>query len=757
MKKFYKLILIIILFIQMNAICDAQKFADKKYFLVDSLILENLSVEDKKLIDSALNIYHHAKNDTSRIHAIIKIIDKSWDENVWPRYNRWMYEESKKCLKKKINAQIEKRLNIFISSALNNFGVIALNKGKIDESLKYLHESLEIERKYSGERNIATSLSNIAYIYNNQGDIPKALEYYHKGLAIQEKYHDSIGIARSLNNIGFIYQNLGDSTKALEYYHQSLSIRQKINDKMGIAVSLSNIAEIYDEGGNYKKAIEFYKKGNELYKSIGNQQGLAKGLNNIGFIYIMRGDPFCKDSKEKCFSDGIEIALDYCTKSLEIQIATEDKFGMTSSLNNLSRIHLLKNNTPLAKQHAEKAYDMSKELGFPENIKKASSLLKEISFRNGNYKEAYEYFLEETLMRDSLEKKDNYKLAQQKQAKYFYDKIHVSDSVAFAEQKKIRDEKQKAELKIKENERLYLYIGVSLLIIFIGFLFNRFRIIQKQKKIIEHQKLLVEEKNKEVLDSIKYAKGIQDAILPSSESLNKYLKNGFVLYIPKDIVAGDFYWMEQNEQFIFVAVADCTGHGVPGAMVSVICSSALNRAVKEFNLTDPGEILDKVREIVIDTFSKSENEVYDGMDISLCCFHHLDSEMHFTNEKTDKNHSKLYWAGANNPLWIIRNGEVLNFSPDKQPIGKYFELQPFITHVIEIKKDDTLYLFSDGYADQFGGLKGKKFKYSNLQKLLLKNVNLNPEIQKSKLLSNFHEWRGDLEQVDDVCIIGIKI
>lgn len=769
----------LILFISISV--SAQNFANKKFYLVDSLVYENLSETDKRLIDSSLNVFHKAKTDTSKIHAVNKIVDQSWDDQVWPKYNSWIYSYVKKCLTKKNDAKTEKRLKIFLSTALNNCGVVALNKGKIDESLDFFHQSMEIEKQITGDKNIATSLSNLAFIYSNQGDIPKALEYYHDALKIQEKYHDSVGISRSFNNIGFIYQNLGDNKKALEYYEKSLAIREKTNDKMGIAVSLSNIAEIYDENKDYKSAIEYYIKSNQIYESIGNQQGLAGGMNNVAYIYLMYGVPDCHFSREECMQEGRKIAFEYCQKSLKIQEKNGDKSGMISSLHNLAKIHLMNNELSLAKVKAEKAYSLSKELAFPENIRKAASLMKEISFRNGNYKAAYDYFLEEIQMRDSLEKKDNYKLAQQKQAKYFYDKIHESDSIAFAEQKKalaekqkMRDEKQKTELKLKENQQIFLFAGVGALIIFTGFLYNRFKITSKQKKIIEHQKLLVEEKNKEVLDSINYAKRIQDAILPSRESLNKHLKNGFVLYIPKDIVAGDFYWMEKIGDYTFIAVADCTGHGVPGAMVSVICCGALNRAVKEFNLTDPGKILDKVRDLVIDTFSKSENEVQDGMDISLCCFYHPNGEINFSD---GNNKSKLYWAGANNPLWIIRkkngvessqnafdeknkfNGNYMltEVKANKQPVGKYLDHEPFTTHSIEIFKNDLIFLFSDGYTDQFGGDKGKKFKYSNLQKLILESANQSPDSIHEKLQIEFDKWKGDLEQVDDICVIGVKL
>lgn len=191
------------------------------------------------------------------------------------------------------------------------------------------------------------------------------------------------------------------------------------------------------------------------------------------------------------------------------------------------------------------------------------------------------------------------------------------------------------------------------------------------------------------------------------------------------------------------------GHGVPGAMVSVVCSNALNRVVKEPGITQPGKILDKVRDLVVETFAKSESEVKDGMDISLCAL----------NVKT----KQLQWAGANNPLWLIRPStgseayELTEYKSDKQPIGKHTDARPFTTHTIELKDGDTLYVFTDGYSDQFGGEKGKKFKTSNLKKLLLSIQDKNMEEQHLFIDQHFEEWRAQLEQVDDVCIIGVRI
>lgn len=286
---------------------------------------------------------------------------------------------------------------------------------------------------------------------------------------------------------------------------------------------------------------------------------------------------------------------------------------------------------------------------------------------------------------------------------------------------------------------------LSLFIITIVFFvfFKRDNVLY-QKLIIE-QKKLVQEKQTEIIDSITYAKRIQDAILPPDHYWLKNLPQSFVLYKPKDIVAGDFYWMETSDdaKFIFFAAADCTGHGVPGAMVSVVCNNALNRSLHEFKLSDTGKILDKTRELVIETFGKSDKEVKDGMDISLC---RLNTET-----------LELQWSGANNPLWMVQNLEIKEVKADKQPIGRYAEQKPFFTHTLQLAEGDSLYIFTDGYADQFGGPKGKKFKYKQLKELILKIHTRQWEQQKEILNTTFENWKNNLEQVDDVCIIGLRI
>lgn len=300
---------------------------------------------------------------------------------------------------------------------------------------------------------------------------------------------------------------------------------------------------------------------------------------------------------------------------------------------------------------------------------------------------------------------------------------------------------------------------------FLGILLLTFLIMRSHNKQVKNQKLLREKnneiikqsklistKNNEILDSINYAKRIQTAILPAPKLVSSYLDNSFVLYLPKDIVAGDFYWMhsftnDKKESIILFAAADCTGHGVPGAMISVMCHNALNRAVKEFGHIKPNEILNKTRELVLEEFSKSEENVSDGMDISLCSLNTTTRE--------------LLWSGANNPLWIFpkneENGDFIKIDPDKQPVGKHVREKPFTLHKLQLNKGDLIYIFTDGLQDQFGGESYKKFKPTRFRKLVREIKHLPLNKQRQKISEAFISWKEEQEQVDDICVIGVRV
>jgi PAS domain S-box-containing protein len=270
------------------------------------------------------------------------------------------------------------------------------------------------------------------------------------------------------------------------------------------------------------------------------------------------------------------------------------------------------------------------------------------------------------------------------------------------------------------------------------------RALRKERLKVDQQNAIIEAKNQDILDSMTYAKRIQTAILPPINLVKDFLKDSFILYKPKDIVAGDFYWLETTENGVLFAAADCTGHGVPGALVSVICNGALNSAVREFGLVDPGKILDKSRDLVIQEFEKSEEEVKDGMDICLC--------------KLEGN--ILSYSGANNPLWIIRNGELIEIKGDKQTVGRSRIYKPFTTHTTELQKGDSFYLFTDGFKDQFGGItreNGRKYMSNKFKNFLISIQGYSMEDQHKLLNQEFESWKGVLDQVDDVCVIGVKV
>jgi ligand-binding sensor domain-containing protein/serine phosphatase RsbU (regulator of sigma subunit) len=273
--------------------------------------------------------------------------------------------------------------------------------------------------------------------------------------------------------------------------------------------------------------------------------------------------------------------------------------------------------------------------------------------------------------------------------------------------------------------------------------------VEERTHEVMEEKQLVEAKNREILDSIAYAKRIQSTILPPERAFRTLLQDSFVLYLPKDIVAGDFYWLEtvDGDGRIFLAACDCTGHGVPGALVSVVCHNALNKSLREFGSRTPARILDKAGELVIADFNKNmdaNDEVKDGMDASVCAF--------------DPATGKMTWAGANSPLVLIRDGqEVVEVKADKQPVGHSDKRKPYTDHEFQLKKGEVFYLITDGFADQFGGDSNRKFQKAKLRELLFSIHDMPMEQQRSTLLATFERWRGANEQVDDVTIIGVRV
>jgi len=600
---------------------------------------------------------------------------------------------------------------------------------------------------------LAASYNNIAFVHSYHGRFQLALDFNHKALKIREEINELDGLSSSYINLGVLYSDQGDSEKAKEYYLKSLEIDIQLNDVPGQATCYNNLGVLNLDKGNYDKALYYNNKSLILREGLKDEKYIALSLNNIGGIYEELND--------------YDRAMDYFNRSLKIYEKINSLDGIGHELWKLADINLIRKNLSLAKQQALKSLKISKQIGYPDDIKESARILSEIYAKENKGTKAldmYKFYVE---IKDSLNNNVISKFKIQQQAKYEYEKKIVADSIRQAERHGVQIAIAKTKAEEEEKKKKILMIGLIILGVLLILLFGRFKKAKKQKEFIEKQKKLVEnqheqleEVHQEISDSIKYAERLQKAILPPLNQFNDALKNTFVLFKPKDVVSGDFYWLHTTNDDVYFAAADCTGHGVPGAMVSVVCGDALNRSVKEFGLNSTATILDKTRELVIETFSRSGTDVRDGMDIAFC--------------KIKGN--ILSFSGANNPLWLVRdktlltseqltakstlvinNRAVIEYKPDKQPIGLYEKMNAYTQIDIELLKGDKIYIFSDGYADQFGGEKGKKMKYKTFKNLLLKYDDSSMGETRNKLDSFLEEWKGNYEQLDDICIIGVSI
>lgn len=631
--------------------------------------------------------------------------------------------------------------------ALLSLGMIYRQRGEFNTALNYLNKALTItQQKKLKSDYLQQVYSALNLVYTEQGNYTVGIEYGFKSLHEIEKSGDTLTMALSNNNIANTFFQIKQFEKAMKYYKIALAYAKKINHLYGQALLTGNIGSVYYEMQKLDSAKIFFEQSLNLSKKIDDVVGEGTSYLNLGSYYQITNDN--------------KTAIEYFFRSLKIFEEMKMQPNVADLYYNIATSYLDLKEYKKSEIYAQKSLEIANKIESYPHKEQAHLALKNVFEKMNNIREAYYHYQEYITARDTIYNEKNRKEQFKSELIYEYDKKKYTDSLDQVLLSKIQKEELGREREKTETQKKLSYtalLGFILMLLLALFIYKGYKEKKRSNKIIsaqknkveiqkheiEFQKSILETKNKEVTDSINYAKHLQDAILPPLSQIKKHLPDSFILYQPKDIVAGDFYWMEIVGNNILIAAADCTGHGVPGAMVSVVCSNALNRAVKEFGIIEPGNILDKVRELVIETFEKSESEVKDGMDISLCMI--------------NKNAKELKWAGANNPLWIIRNNELIEFKPNKQAIGKIDGPMPFTTHATSLQLNDCIYIFTDGYADQFGGPKGKKFKYSQLKDELIFISQLAAEKQVELLINKIQKWKGNLEQVDDILVIGIKL
>ncbi|MGZ3905080.1 MAG: tetratricopeptide repeat protein, partial [Bacteroidia bacterium] len=616
-----------------------------------------------------------------------------------------------------------------LAYAYNNMGNISRNKGDYKLALDNYSKSLQIRKEIFDKPGQGTALFGIGNVYLVWGEYNTALEYYLKSLKIFEEFKSKSDIADCYSNIGVIYYYQKNYPKTLEYWKQAIAYYEELSQRNAAIACLGNIGNVYAEENKPDTALSFFKKALKLSLEINDKSQIAASHLNIGSVYV---------NQEKYI-----LALSEYISALKIEEELGDKETKALLLTNIGEVYRKQSNFRQAVSYLDSALKISKEIKSREKMKLCYKELSNTYSAAKDFEKAYQYHQLFSDQKDSLLNENTNELIGEMQTKYDTEKKEKENQIL------------KQTVDIQElnatRQRIIIYSVCGLAALLVTLSFFIFRSYKEKKKAnlqLSEKNKVIEEQHKDITDSIRYAQRIQQAILPPFQYWRQLLPNSFVLYKPKDILSGDFYWIEQNEENVYVAAADCTGHGVPGALMSLVNYNLLNKALLEKNLIQPAEILDEVNKSLTVSLHQTYNEsaVRDGMDIALCAI--------------NKKSGKMQFAGAFNGGYIFKkDGSVLDLNGDKKPVGAFIEekIALFTNQDIELQKGDKVYIFSDGYADQFGGVKGKKLKYTNLKKYIAESLDMDMEGQKNHLETRFNSWKGNFEQVDDVLVIGFSI
>ncbi len=631
-----------------------------------------------------------------------------------------------------------------VARAYLNIGLALDYQSKFDSAITFYNKSLVLNKEIESDFWQAQVLLNLGIVNFYKGDYDASVQHYFNALKKFEKINDKARMSAIYNNLGSIYRSKNELLKAIIYHRKSLVIDLELGNDEGVAASYNNIGIAYRKLNKLDSSLYFHEQSLAIKREINDENGIASSLTNIGQVY------FHKKEYEK--------SLKYSIEALALERKLNDKRGICQSYVNIGEGYLKIGDLNSASFYLERGYEMAKEIGVIEDLISALEGLAAIHAEKGEYKKALGYYQDYSKYKDSLlNEETNRQIAE-------LDAIYENESKR-KEIALLNKEKTLQQVDI-ENQRLQkIVMGVALLsvLVILFFIFRGSQQKKKVNKLLATQKGIVEEKNKEITDSINYAQRIQKAVLKSEERELSNFPDHFILFKPKDIVSGDFYWLIEKNENIYIAVADCTGHGVPGGFMSMLGVAFLNEITAHKELLSPAEILNQLRSKIIKELGQKGalGESRDGMDISML--------------KIDKFGKTIEWSGANNPLWIMSTNEKVIGSDDgslpieksfhhfceikanKQPIGYHVNQEPFTNHKMMLNKDDLLYLITDGYVDQFGGEKGKKFMKKRFKQLLMNNIDIPIDNQKEALDTYFNQWKGNIDQLDDVCVIGIKI
>lgn len=709
----------------------------------------------ESLVDSLKATLVHLGEDTVKVNTLNKIADLISRHEM---EDAIVYGTEAKHLAENLNFRPG------LATAYKNIGLGYYFKGDFVNAFKNWEPALELYQAMGDDKGIANMFNNQGGILQTMGKNTEAIEYFIKAMKIAEKYDDKNRIATLLLNIGLVYSELpGSLDLARSYYLRGMKLGEAIGYGTLIGVGSVNLGEIYFKQQNYDSALYYYEKS--LTYFTGNVD-IAASLTYIGRIYTAKRD--------------FQTAIKYHEDALKLATGEDAQVETASILLDLGNTYKEMGNPRRAIGYYQQAIAVAEEVGLNEQLSEAYGGISYTYSQVSDYPNAFKYLSLKTNIDNLLYQKEADDKA--KNLMFSYQLEKKQGEIEILERESVIE-----QLRVKRQKAITIATGVFgllILLLAVGF-YNRMRFIrrtnekinaqkdeiesqrnriQEQRDQIQHQHDMVFSQKEMITDSISYAQRIQSALLPSPALMDDLMPEHFIFFRPKDIVSGDFYWVREVKDHLVLVGADCTGHGVPGAFMSMLGITLLNDLIGNNCYNEPSAILERLRKKIKDLLVQEGNveEQKDGMDMVIAV--------------VDKKTKKLYFSGANNPLYLVRNKHRINGQPvnpylamedekhlllelkgDKQPIGIHWEETDFSTHVIKLQEHDTIYIFSDGFVDQYGGENRKKFKSLNFKKLLLSMQQESMDKQGKIIEETFETWRGEFEQIDDVSVMGVRI
>lgn len=672
------------------------------------------------------------KNDSIRIYLMSEIAYE---------YEASSLDNAMTWYRKAMALARKKKSDYWISKIYGYQGIVYQYQSDFDSSILYLSEAIKMAKVRKDTLMLTKNYLNLGKTYIDYDRLYPSMDVYKKALVNAKKLNDSLLISTAYRGIGANFMRLKNYEYALKYHNLSRAINEKRGEDFSLTMDYSNLAIALEELGRKEECEAYYDKGIKLMMKLELQGEELGVLYNNRASFQLRGEKYrlalenFKKAKEQFRFSNNQTSLPFVNKNIAICLFEMKNVDQAKLFLDSALAHISMSVNP--RQYIDALYLKAKILKDQKRFEEASAIMIDIYTKKDSLDALmHRREIGELEVRFQTKEKD--------------------ELIRLGEQEK-RQKDIEITMQQAKNERMWAYSiglgGIGVLLLFLVFNIRRTNkriqrahdLIEEQKENALAQKKIIEEKSEEITSSIRYAQHIQNAILPPRPFVEKLFANHFIYYRPKDIVAGDFYWFDEVGDTIFFAAADCTGHGVPGAMVSVVCHNALNQCIREFKLTNSAEILNKTREIVIAMFAKSENNINDGMDISFAVYH--------------KSKKEIQFSGAFNGLLLLRSGaaEFEKFKGDRQHIGFSEDHKPFTSQTIQINSGDRLFMHSDGFPDQFGGKDFKKFKTTSLETLILSIQSFDMRSQQAHLDKAFIDWKGSYEQTDDVCVIGVEI